>query len=856
FQIKLHESTNIIEILSISLVTDGGLHTQGIENASGSVAFVPGGRNSASFSSTSETVTFTPVDATAPSISCPANISLPCAGVATFANASGSDNCSLARVAHAGGLTSGSTFPVGSNTVTFRARDHGAGGVFANGAGGSFTFNEGDSPQTIALKACESVYGAGNCVVGSCGNFTYYYRTGHFSCNCSKTPGQYEFVFSNPGYTNVGQDYGGTNAPVTINNVPFVRVKGNGGCSVPNTWFLANDQLGGNSTDCSFQVNVSNGPTVNAGPDLTICGGGSTTLQASGNATSYSWTPSGGLSNPNILNPVAAPGSTTTYTLTGVVPNGAGQISYNQSFLTGVTPTSQASAWCSFRSQLLSSYNYTSLVVRGSQNTTGLTLSDPVAVAGIANAMRTATAYSVVSGGNTWSVSTGCVAGSSPCAGSPGVVLHVNGASCSCDGAGPFVVRPEINNLNWGGLGTGTCSNFSQTMEVTFSYGNNCTNSDVMTVTVAPPVTASVGVTNVTCNGGSNGVVSANASGGNAPYTYAWSTGHNTAVVTGRPAGTYTVTVTSANGCTAVAFGTVSQPPAISLSASASNQSCPGSCNGSINLNVSGGTPSATQPNASGLASSLVLWTDANDGVLRDASGGVLQWSDISGASNNISQGSAGNRPALVSGVINGNPVLRFNTSQFMTSAASFGTPYTIFTITKMNGGANARLISSASTNWLMGNWGGYQNVMYANGWVTPSSGPAPDNQPHMYHATGTGGLTTLYDFSTTIASNAGGVSGFGQLQLNGWSNGLNEMSNADVAEVIVYNRVLNANELTGVRNYLASKYALAGSAGPAYTYLWSNGATVEDPGSLCAGTYTVTVTDANGCQATTSVVV
>jgi hypothetical protein len=63
----------------------------------------------------------------------------------------------------------------------------------------------------------------------------------------------------------------------------------------------------------------STAPTVSvsASPSSTICYGSSTTLTASGTATSYSWLPVTGLSNPNIANPVANPTVTTTYTVTG-----------------------------------------------------------------------------------------------------------------------------------------------------------------------------------------------------------------------------------------------------------------------------------------------------------------------------------------------------------------------------------------------------------------------------------------------------------------------------------------------------------------------------------------------------------
>ena len=54
--------------------------------------------------------------------------------------------------------------------------------------------------------------------------------------------------------------------------------------------------------------------------------------------------------------------------------------------------------------------------------------------------------------------------------------------------------------------------------------------------------------TNVICNGGSDGTVTATANGGQTPYTYAWSNGKTTATITGLVASTYTVTATDAIG--------------------------------------------------------------------------------------------------------------------------------------------------------------------------------------------------------------------------------------------------------------------------------------------------------------------
>lgn len=62
-------------------------------------------------------------------------------------------------------------------------------------------------------------------------------------------------------------------------------------------------------------VTITTTATANAGADQTICLGGSVQLNATG-GTTYAWSPSTGLSNPNIANPDASPTATTTYVVT------------------------------------------------------------------------------------------------------------------------------------------------------------------------------------------------------------------------------------------------------------------------------------------------------------------------------------------------------------------------------------------------------------------------------------------------------------------------------------------------------------------------------------------------------------
>lgn len=108
--------------------------------------------------------------------------------------------------------------------------------------------------------------------------------------------------------------------------------------------------------------------------------------------------------------------------------------------------------------------------------------------------------------------------------------------------------------------------------------------------TIIPIVTLS-NQTNVSCNGGSNGILTVSASGGTAPYTYAWSpSGGTSATATGLSAGTYTVTVTDANGGKGSGTYTISQPTVLTATTSQTNVSCNGGGNGTATVTPSGGT--------------------------------------------------------------------------------------------------------------------------------------------------------------------------------------------------------------------------------------------------------------------------
>lgn len=90
----------------------------------------------------------------------------------------------------------------------------------------------------------------------------------------------------------------------------------------------------------------------------------------------------------------------------------------------------------------------------------------------------------------------------------------------------------------------------------------------------APAIASTV--TNVSCFGLANGAIDITVSGGSAPYSYAWNGGSTDADRTALVAGSYTVTVTDANGSTVSSTITVTQPapPSAAGTISGINEDC------------------------------------------------------------------------------------------------------------------------------------------------------------------------------------------------------------------------------------------------------------------------------------------
>lgn len=137
--------------------------------------------------------------------------------------------------------------------------------------------------------------------------------------------------------------------------------------------------------------------------------------------------------------------------------------------------------------------------------------------------------------------------------------------------------NPTINNVTASANGVYTLIGSSGT----------CTASTTFTVTINPVPVFNFSSSNVLCNGQNNGTSTVNVTVGTGPYNYNWTpSGQNTQAATNLTAGTYSCTVTDANGCISVASTQITQPTAFSVSInSATNSAC---ANTPITVNAMG----------------------------------------------------------------------------------------------------------------------------------------------------------------------------------------------------------------------------------------------------------------------------
>jgi hypothetical protein len=333
-------------------------------------------------------------------------------------------------------------------------------------------------------------------------------------------------------------------------------------------------------------------------------------------------------------------------------------------------------------------------------------------------------------------------------------------------------------NYSWdNGATTATISGLVADVYVVYiEDANDATCYDVEVVVVAEPteLDAEVVETNVSCFGGNNGAVDLTVSGGVAPYTFLWANGATTEDLSGLIAGTYSGTITDANGCTNSGSVIITEPTALALTYVQVNVTTGN--NGSIDLTVSGGTAPYT-----------------------------FAWSNSATTED-------------VNGLVPGDYIVTVTDANACTATAS---------VTLIDA-ANCQLTATTTvTNVLcFGGNTGSATVVPANG-----------NAPYTY-VWSTSPVQTTATINTLVAG--------------AYNVTVTDSYSCTVTATAAVSQPTAALSVSiSPVNYDATT-AVAGGTAP-YTYLWSSGATTSGLAGVAAGSYSVTVTDANGCTATGS---
>ncbi|TXB63594.1 SdrD B-like domain-containing protein [Phaeodactylibacter luteus] len=436
--------------------------------------------------------------------------------------------------------------------------------------------------------------------------------------------------------------------------------------------------------------------------------------------------------------------------------------------------------------------------------------------------------------------------------------LLVNDESCPDANDGTMTAFP-VNGVQpfsylWSnGQTTQTITNLAPgAYTVTVTDGVGCTDTETGTVNPAADFDIAVTGSDVTICDGTNGSAMVNIIAGEGPFTFAWSNGGTTQMIANLSGGTYTVTVTDANQCTEEGSVLINTPPDLTASITTSESAvCLGEATATATANATGGTPpfsylwstGETTQQITGLGAGTYTVTITDAALCSDVASTVIE-----------------DAPELFVTVSGDESVCAPETLGFAAASPSGGTPP--------------------------------YNYLWSNGETTPSIAGLPEGE---YSVTVTDALGCFATGSITIdivddlavngtrqspdcfGENTGAIStaptGGTSPYSYQWSNGETTPAIQNLAAGIYTVTVTDANGCAVAQTFLlpqppeftaaatgsdfvcpgesnGTAMVMATGGTPPYAYLWSNGETTQMVSGLAAGTYTVTVTDDNDCEA------
>ncbi|OFY77184.1 MAG: hypothetical protein A2275_16500, partial [Bacteroidetes bacterium RIFOXYA12_FULL_35_11] len=465
----------------------------------------------------------------------------------------------------------------------------------------------------------------------------------------------------------------------------------------------------------------------------------------------------------------------------------------------------------------------------------------------------------------------GCTTTASQILGEPTqIIINISGTDVLCngnaDGSADLTASGGTGILSFSWSNTASSEDISNLAAgnyiVTVTDANGCTQNENITINEPVVLTATIGNTSETVFGACDGTATVTPIGGTGIYSYLWDNpapAQTTQAASNLCPGTYTVTVTDQNGCIFVIPTTVLGPDALVLTVTGSAVDCNGDCDGTASVSVTGGIPPYN------FAWDVNAGSQTNDTAVGLCAGSYsVTVTDSNGAIASIL--STVTEPTLLtSSIIDQDNTLCFGSADGSASAqASNGTlPYT-YNWSNSTSGANA-------TGLIAGTYD--VTVIDGNGCISVSSVTITSPTQVIVSASGTDVACFNGTDGSVLATPSEGTPGYSFE----WSNGSANSSVSNLPEGTYSVTVTDINNCTATTSVTISQPVLldisilattdpsgfgasdgsatAGATGGAtpYTWSWSNGTTSDVATGLSSGTYTVTVTDANGCTATTS---
>lgn len=406
------------------------------------------------------------------------------------------------------------------------------------------------------------------------------------------------------------------------------------------------------------------------------------------------------------------------------------------------------------------------------------------------------------------------------------------------------------------------------TYTLTITDGNGCINTTNYNVNEpVAPITLSTSETPVDCNGNSTGSINLTVNGGTPGYAFQWinSIGEilpqTSEDIIGMPTDNYTVVVTDANGCVESISQQISEPDVVSEAAVITNVNCFGESTGGIVSNISGGTTPYSYNWSSGQTSTDLVNVPSGDYALTvtDANGCVYPFNFT------ITQPDA----PLSINLIGTDILCHGESTGRIEATVSGGTePYTFNWSSGQTTEDISNLVAGTHTLTVTDQLGCTETATQTlNQPVAPialstvvTDVDCHGNNTGAIDLTVTGGTTPysyqwLNDQYLILTETSEDIS---NQYANGYSVIVTDANGCVDTIQSTINQPVAPLEMTSIIDDVNCHGVAEGSIDATitggtlpYTYSWSNGATTEDISMVLAGDYTLTVTDANGCQIT-----